>query len=338
MTSRHLLDPDLHAFVEAFGTLNLSDAAVPVVRAQRQPVLGDASAVGVDRREVSIPRGDEDGAVRALLYVPSGQDASAGQDTAGQDSSGPQSAGKRPAYLHLHGGGYLFGSPEASDARNLELAATLGIIVLSVAYRLAPEHPVPAGLNDAFAAVAWLHDEAETLGVDPERIAIGGESAGGGLAAALALKARDDGRYAICHQHLTYPMLDDRTGSDASPGDPLLGEYVWTRASNRFAWSRYLGESPPQAPWVPARATMLEGLPSTWLLTGALDLFLDENLAWARRLLAAGVPTDLSVYAGACHGFQLAPGTRLAERYAADHRRGLAQALGVTLPDSRRGG
>ena len=331
MATHHLLDPDLHAFVEAFGTLNLSDAAVPVVRAQRQPVLADARAVGVDRREVSIPRGDEGSEVRALLYLPPEHDTAAGPHSTGPRSAGPRSAGPRPAYLHLHGGGYLFGSPEASDARNLDLAATLGIVVLSAAYRLAPEHPVPAGLNDAFAALAFLHEQAETFGIDPQRIAIGGESAGGGLAAALALKARDDGRYAICHQHLTYPMLDDRTGTDAAPGDPLIGEFVWTRVSNRFAWSRYLGDAPAQAPWVPARATALEGLPSTWLLTGALDLFLDENLVWARRLLAAGVATDLIVYAGACHGFQLAPGTRLAERYAADHRRGLAQVLGAAV-------
>ena len=147
--TRHLLDPSLHAFVDAWGELDLRDETVPVIRAERRPPLVDAAALGVTRREITIPR-EDGGTARALLYRRERDPAPAG-------------------YLHLHGGGYLFGAPEGSDARNADLAATLGITVLSVAYRLAPEHPAPAGLEDAFAGLAWLHGEAATLGIDRTR-------------------------------------------------------------------------------------------------------------------------------------------------------------------------
>jgi acetyl esterase/lipase len=312
MSTRHLLDPSLHAFVDAWGTLELRDDVIATVRARPQPPLADAGAVGVTRTAVTIPR-EDGGAVRALLYRREADPARAG-------------------YVHLHGGGYLFGEPKGSDARNVDTAATLGVTVLSVDYRLAPEEPVPAGLDDAFAALAWLHGEAERLGIDPARIAVGGESAGGGLAAALALAARDDDRYPIAHAHLTYPMLDDRTGTDAVPGDPTTGEFVWTRASNRFAWAHYLGDAEPRAPWVPARVDDLAGFPPTWMMTAALDLFREENVDFAQRLMNAGVATELVVYAGACHGFQLAPGSTLGVRYARDHRDALARGLGLREP------
>ena len=137
----------------------------------------------------------------------------------------PKAGKAEAAYLHIHGGGYVAGQMERSDPMNTLIASQLGITVLAVGYRLAPEHPVPAPLDDCYSALAWLHDEAERLGIDRERIAIGGESAGGGLAAALAIRARDAGDYAVCHQHLTYPMLDNLTGSESAPGDPLVGEF-----------------------------------------------------------------------------------------------------------------
>ena len=120
---------------------------------------------------------------------------------------------------------------------NLHLASILNIVILSVDYRLAPENPIPAPLDDCYAALGWLHENAAKLGVDPERIGVGGESAGGGLAAALAIKARDEGEYGLCWQQLTYPMLDDRTGSSQHYGDPLVGEFVWTRELNQYGLS-----------------------------------------------------------------------------------------------------
>ena len=142
--------------------------------------------------------------------------------------------------------------------------------MLSVDYRLAPEHPIPAPLDDCYAALSWLHENATDLGVDPQRIGIGGESAGGGLAAALAIKARDAGEYPICWQALTYPMLDNRTGSEAYPGDALVGEFVWTRELNQYGWQSYLGQAAPEAPQVPARLQSFEGLPPTWMFTALI--------------------------------------------------------------------
>jgi acetyl esterase/lipase len=310
MSTGHLLDPIVKAAIEAMPALgDLDDALVPKLRAASAYPTVDAEAHGVRRSEVSIPRADGS-RQRALLYVPEA------------------SATPRPAYLHLHGGGYVIGAPEMGDPMNVDIAARMGAAVLSLDYRLAPEHGAREGLDDAFDGLAWLHAESDALGVDRRRIAIGGESAGGGLAAALALQARDDGRYGICHQHLTYPMLDDRTGAERE-ADPLVGEFVWTAARNQYGWSAWLKDLPRSAPWVPARAESLEGLPPTWMFTVGLDLFRDENIAYAQRLMAAGVATDLVLYAGACHGFQWATEAWHTRRYVRDHRIALARALGV---------
>jgi acetyl esterase/lipase len=242
----------------------------------------------------------------------------------------PKNNKSAAAYLHIHGGGYVGGRKEYSDPMNTLIAAKLGVTVLAVGYRLAPEHPVPAPLDDCYSALAWLHDRAAHLGIDSRRIAIGGESAGGGLAAALAIHARDEGKYPVCHQHLTYPMLDHRTGTPEHYGDPLVGEFVWTRESNQFGWSCYLGSHPAQAPHVPAMVSDVKGLPPAWIFTVSLDLFRDENISYAQRLLAAGVDTELVVMPGACHGFQLLPNTSLGKRYVNTHLEALGRALKVS--------
>lgn len=316
MSTKHLLDPQLAKAIEMMPSFTMSAETVAMVRAgiAQTTVLGDAAAKGVSREEVYIPSANGPD-VRALLYQP-------------MQSNAERSPSTRPGYLHIHGGGYLIGTPEMGDLSNIEICAELKATVLSVDYRLAPEHSIPAPLDDCYAALAWLHNRAADINIDPARIAVGGESAGGGLAAALALKARDAGEYSICHQHLTYPMLDDRTGTPDVPGDPLVGEFVWTRSSNLFGWDSYLGDAPRTAPQVPARAESLAGLPPTWLLTGALDLFRDENIAYANRLMADGVATELAVFAGDCHGFQMNPESDLTQRYNRDFlaalRRGVA--------------
>ncbi len=240
----------------------------------------------------------------------------------------PEGAKSGGGYVHIHGGGYVGGQVAMSDPMNTLIASKLGAVVLSVDYRLAPEYPVPAPLDDCYVGLAYMHKEASSLGVDPDRIAIGGESAGGGLAAALAIYARDKGEYKICHQHLTYPMLDNLTGSEAQPGDPLVGEFVWTRESNQFGWDCYLGDQAPVAPFVPARVETVEGLPPTWMFTAGVDLFRDENIEYAQRLMEAGIATELIVMPGACHGFQFLPGTSLSKSYTNDHLRALGKALG----------
>ena len=312
MSTRSLLDPEVAPVVDLYPAINLNHEAVRQIREQerQEVVLGDPSAFAVRREELQIPPLNAgDPAIRCLKYSPE------------------HLAEAVPGYLHMHGGGYLWGLPESLDMLNLLLASSLQLVVISVDYRLAPEHPVPAGLDDSYAALAWIHENAEELHVDRERIAIGGESAGGGMAAALAQKALVLGDYAICHQHLTYPMLDNRTGSPDQPGDAVTGEFIWTRERNQFAWNCYLGSAMAEAPHVPARAADLAGLPSTWLSTADLDLFREENIAYAQALMAARVRCELVVYPGTCHAFQAMRDAAVTRRFVRDHMEALGRAL-----------
>lgn len=201
------------------------------------------------------------------------------------------------ALLWIHGGGYVFGSAKQDDALCLRFCKALGITVASVDYRLAPEFPYPAPLEDCYAALTWL---AGLPAVDPARVAIGGASAGGGLAAALALLARDRDEVAPVFQLLVYPMLDDRSSS--APADP--NHRLWDPRANHFGWTSYLGGADP-AVAVPARRTDLSGLPPAWVGVGTHDLFHDEDIEYARRLVEAGVPCQVERIPGAFHGFDL---------------------------------
>jgi triacylglycerol lipase len=217
----------------------------------------------------------------------------------------------------------IIGSAKSMQHGPAAMAKTLGIPIASVEYRLAPEHSFPAPQEDCLAGLAWLAANAAGLGVDQARIAIVGESAGGGLAAATALMARDSGGPKLAAQFLIYPMLDHRTGGpQCRYSNPGVGEFVWTKDSNRFGWASLQGDYQPddhRKGWFsPALADSLEGLPPTWIGTGALDLFLDENLDYARRLTAAGVPVELHVYAGAPHAFQLVAESRAAQMFYRD--------------------
>lgn len=216
---------------------------------------------------------------------------------------------RRPGILHLHGGGLIIGSATQGDPLCRRLADELGAVAASVDYRLPPEHPYPTPLDDAYAALQWLAAQPD---VDPTRMAVIGESAGGGLAASLALLARDRGEITLAGQVLAYPMLDDRTpvGPDPNP----RGLRLWNVPSNRLGWGMYLGagaSGPAATPLdtatlelaVPARRGDLSGLPPTWIGVGTLDLFYPEDVEYARRLTAAGVPCELHVIAGAYHGF-----------------------------------
>jgi acetyl esterase/lipase len=207
------------------------------------------------------------------------------------------------ALLWIHGGGYIGGAAAMDHDLCARFAAELGIVVVSVEYRLAPEHPFPASLDDCFAVLRWLHDEAASFGVDPARIAVGGASAGGGLAAALVQRAHDDG-VPVAFQLLEYPMLDDRTVDRRD--DEGRGRFGWTPASNRFGWASYLGHEPgfsearPYA--VPARRADLRGLPPAWVGVGELDLFFEEDVEYVRRLEDAGVRTTFVSVPGMYHG------------------------------------
>ena len=219
----------------------------------------------------------------------------------------PDRAPASGALVWMHGGGMVLGTPAQDQPWCSAMADELGILVVSVDYRLAPEHPFPAALDDCMAALAWVHDAADELGVDRDRIAVGGGSAGGGLAAAVCQRARDEGGPPVCFQLLNYPMLDDRTVLVDDHGG--RGAFVWTPASNRFGWTAYLG-GPPRldgAPThaAPARTTDLAGLPPAWIGVGELDLFHDEDVDYARRLEAAGVACELREVPGMYHGADL---------------------------------
>ena len=240
----------------------------------------------------------------------------------------------RPALLYMHGGGYISGSTASSWPKFSglqKIAQEHDCLVVSVDYRLAPETPFPGALEDSYAALKWLHANANSLGADPKRIAIMGESAGGGLAATLAIAARDRGEVPITFQLLIYPMLDDRTGSTREPA-PHIGRFIWSRQSNRFGWSSLLGmpAGSPNVPRgsVPARVADLRGLPPTYMGVGSVDLFVDEDIGYARRLVDAGVPTEFYLAPGAYHGFFfLAPDAVISKRFTASYNAALARAF-----------
>jgi acetyl esterase/lipase len=202
-----------------------------------------------------------------------------------------------PALLWIHGGGYVIGSAQQDDRLCRKFSRRLGITVASVDYRLAPEHPYPAPLEDCYSALTWL---AALPAVDGRRVAIGGASAGGGLAAALALLARDRGEVTPAFQLLVYPMLDDRSSMTANNPNYRL----WNTRSNHFGWTAYLGDADPQVA-VPGRRDDLSGLPPAWIGVGPNDLFHDEDLAYAERLRNAGVPCEVEVIPGVFHGFDI---------------------------------
>ncbi len=212
------------------------------------------------------------------------------------------------ALLWIHGGGYVMGTPAIGHQFCCQVADELGVLVVSVDYRLAPEHPFPTPLEDCYTGLRWLGDHAEDLGVDRSRIAIGGDSAGGGLAAGLAQLAHDRNEVPVCFQLLVYPMLDDRSALRADHAG--TGDFVWSPASNRFGWTSYLGRSPTaDAPAYAAAARRedLSGLPRAWIGVGNLDLFHAEDVAYAEKLRDAGIEAELVVVPGMYHGADAIP-------------------------------
>jgi len=233
-----------------------------------------------------------------------------------------------PAMLWVHGGGFIIGSPAQDDAVATMFARELGVTVVAPSYRLAPEHPFPAAMDDLYAALTWMHADAKSLGVRPDRIVVAGASAGGGLAAGLTLLARDRQQVPVAFQLLVYPMLDDRTVGKTIDG---ANHRLWNAKSNLFGWTSYLGREPGGADVpayaAPARAESLAGLPPTWIGVGTFDLFHDEDDAYARRLAAAGVPVELEVVPGVFHAFDRLRRANVAKAFVASQIAALRRAL-----------
>ena len=237
----------------------------------------------------------------------------------------------RPAIIYVHGGGYIFGSPEESAAYVQDLVRRHDCLVISPDYRLAPEMPFPGAREDVYAVLAYLNRDAARLGIDPSRIVIFGGSAGGGLAAQVALAARDRHEFALAGQALLYPMLDDRTGSTRTPA-ATVGRIGFNAEANRASWTYYLGrpagsERIPEGA-VPSRISNLSGLPPTFVGVGNLDLFLEEDVEFAQRLIVAGVATELITVPGAYHAFDgLVPTAPISRRFNASVQDFIARRL-----------
>jgi acetyl esterase/lipase len=273
------------------------------------------SVDGVDVSDVMITV-DGSGTMRRLrLYRPLG-------------SNGPH-----PAMLWIHGGGFIIGTPEQDEAQSIELCKRFGMVVAAISYRLSPAHSFPVPLEDCYAALEWVHTNSDALQVDRDRISVGGNSAGAGLAAGLALMAHDRGKVPLAFQLLIYPMLDDRTALRTDVDDKRLR--LWSSKSNRLGWSAYLGHAPGGESVseyaAPARRIDLAGLPPAWIGVGTCDLFHDEDVGYARRLREAGVPCALKIVEGAFHGFEVAGlGTQVVQDFRRDYFDALGRAIGVS--------
>ncbi len=302
MSTRHLVDREIAPIIDLFPRVDLDAAPIAQIRAKAAETYSILPPPVIPPEKLLVPSIHGGPDITVFLYRPAATRRDGG------------------AILHIHGGGMVMGSVEQMQAGPAALAAAAGVPVASVEYRLAPEHPFPAPQEDCHSALNWLAGQADALAFDAGRMIVAGESAGGGLAAALAIMARDLGGPAIAGQLLTYPMLDHRTGGDACPyNNPSTGEFIWTRASNRFGWRALQGDykiDDARRGWFsPSLAEDLSNLPPAYIATGSLDLFFDENLDYARRLVAAGVPVDLHSYAGAIHAFNAIPGAALSQRF-----------------------
>ena len=322
-SGRWPVDPELAEILTLLPESDLTDVAA--ARAmfdsllEQWGVVADVSALEVHDR--TVPGYGHDPEVLVRVYRPRG--------------AAPD--GGRPALLYIHGGGFVIGSVAAEHAAAAGLADELGVVVVSVEYRLAPEHPFPAALHDCYAALVWLASEVDALGVDRERIAVFGQSAGGGLAAAVALFARDQGGPPLCFQFLGIPELDDRLDTPSMVA--FVDTPLWCRPNAERSWQYYLGgdggatgaggtEVSPYA--APARATDLRGLPPAYVSTMELDPLRDEGILYALRMLQAGVSVELHQFPGTFHGSSVVAHAEVSRRQAAEQLAVLRRRLAIS--------
>jgi acetyl esterase/lipase len=279
------LDHELRPLAGAAPDLTLDDSTLPTLRGGLADMVpATEPSAGVTRTDHLVDAGT---GVVVRVHQPA-------------EASGP-----RACVYSMHGGGYVLGDRGMDDQRLDQWCLRFGCVGVSVEYRLAPEHPFPAAHEDCLAGLAWVFGHAAELGVDPARVIVGGASAGGGLAAAVALLARDRGAPALLGQLLVCPMLDDRNETPSSW--QMAGQGIWDRAANDVGWTALLGEArggPDVSPYAaPARATDLSGLPPAFVDVGSAETFRDEDVAYASRLWQAGGSAELHVWPGGFHGF-----------------------------------
>jgi acetyl esterase/lipase len=308
------LDPELAEIARVAPPLDLRDVAAArrgmAAITEQLAKAGMAprdERVQLEERRISGPKGAPEVPVR--IYRPR------------------SAASPRPILVFFHGGAFCLGNLETEHARLLRICGELSIPIVSADYRLAPEHPYPAGVEDCYAALVWSAQHAAELGGDVRRIAVGGSSAGGGLAAGVALLARDRGGPALVFQLLIYPVLDDRMQTRSMRD--FVDSPIWDRPNSEVMWRFYLGERKGKIPIyaAPSRARKLEGLPPTYMMTAEFDPLRDEGIDYAARLLEAGVPTELHNYAGAFHGFDQMGNAMLSRAALEEQHAALRRAL-----------
>jgi acetyl esterase/lipase len=304
-TRANWIDPEITESLGEFPDFDFSADNLPAMRAGT--MFEPQSAPDIERVELTTERGE---VALSLMRL-------------------AEAAAESPVLYWMHGGGMVIGNRYMDDARLIEWCRWLGCVCVSVEYRLAPEAPYPGPLDDCEEGLRFIVEHAHELQLDPHRIGIGGRSAGGALAAGLALRCRDGAEIPLAFQYLEYPMLDDRGLTVSSQ---LEGLPIWTRESNAFGWRSYLGDrhgtDDVPADAAPARANELSGLPSTFISVGTADCLCDESIDFAARLCRAAVPTELHVYAGAVHGFDMFAGTAVAQTAARDSADWLARQFG----------
>jgi acetyl esterase/lipase len=308
-------DPELAPFVELIPRSDFSD--IEASRANLASLIAplnagvDTAGVTIDDREIPGPDGAPPVPVR--IYSPAGADATA-----------------RPALLDIHGGGFCSGSIDMEHAIAVRIVRDLGAVVVVVDYRLAPEHPFPAGVDDCYAALQWMHRDAPNLGIDTARVAVGGQSAGGGLAAAVALLARDRGGPPICFQFLGIPELDYRLETPSMRA--FVDTPMWHRPNAVISWRNYLGENPGEvSPYAsPSVADDLSGLPPAYVTAMEFDPLRDEDVIYALRMMQAGVSVELHTFPGTFHGSAVMTSAEVSRRAAAELLVALRRGLGVS--------
>ncbi|WHT17607.1 alpha/beta hydrolase [Crossiella sp. CA-258035] len=308
------IDPELATWITMIPEVDFADpAAIRARMREMADVIPAYQPVNpVEVRALSIPGPAGAPEVDIRVYTPAAEPGPLG------------------ALVHIHGGGFVIGDLDMAERTALRVADEVGVVVVAMDYRLAPEHPFPAGLEDCYATLEWTAKHAAELGVDPDRIAVGGDSAGGGLAAAVTLLARDRGGPALAYQVLNIPELDDRLSTPSMTA--FTDTPMWHRPNAILSWDFYLGDgrrgTEDVSPYAaPARATDLSGLPPAFVAVCEFDPLRDEGLDYAQRLVQAGVSTELHLYPGTFHGSAFVAGAAVTVRMGRDLTDALRRAL-----------